>query len=131
MNDIRVESNGDLSITDSFDISLLSSEELITSLVQKAIETPKYYLARYSSENNVPYIIDLEFGDNIYSRMSEPTTLSLLENIKLDIQQALSYISNEITIDLVEVDLLAEYNQVTVKVSYTVNNSSQVATLTI
>jgi hypothetical protein len=113
---IREFDGADDSIT-YYDIEVEDEVTAIRHLVRRAVETPLGYIGRYVIDTNGISNLDGGFGDAIYSRLSEGLTVNLVSQIKQDIESAISFVSSEINLESVRVNVVS-FDTIDVKVEY-------------
>jgi hypothetical protein len=123
--DIKIEDEGDLVLDLDNDIALLSTKEEIRLLVIRALKTPKYYIGRYSSEDSQPFAVDENFGNLIYSRLSEPSTSETISNVNNDIKEALTFISPRVSLIETELSINNQLNTISILVRYSDQEGNQ------
>lgn len=121
MSDINIEEDGDLVITSDLDISLSAPKEIIRKLIIRALKTPKFYIGRYSSEDNLPYTIDSTFGDLLYTRLSEPLNVETISNINKDVKDAIGFVLPSLEVTTVNVGI--NVDEVLISVKYSDNGT--------
>ena len=116
-----------------YDIEIEDEVTAIRHLVRRAVETPLGYIGRYIIDTNGISNLDGLFGNAIYSRLSEGLTVNLVSRIRQDIEEAISFVSSEIRLDLIRVNVVS-FDTVEVKVEYAIPgqpNQTIVTTLSI
>lgn len=106
---------------DAYDLVLQSADVARTLLVRRAVETPEHYLSRFVLTEEGLTLSDHEFGDPLYTKLSEPLSINLVTEAGRDIRQALSHLDETITVDSVGVGL-TDLDALKVQVNYSVDN---------
>ncbi len=122
-------SNEDLSVAhtdhteagDAFDLLLQDDDVAKTSLVRRAVETPEHYLSRFVLTGDGLDLSDHEFGDPLYTKLSEPLSINLMTEAGRDVRQALSHLDETITVNSVGVGL-TDLEALKVQVNYSIDN---------
>lgn len=122
-------SNEDISIVKSGETDdelalydLLMDPDPSNSLIKRCVETPYNYAGRYLLEEEGLGTIDLEFGNPIYSRLSEPLTVSWISEANRDINQALTHVDRNTTVEDVALTISLP-NKVNIDIQYTIDGT--------
>jgi hypothetical protein len=76
---------------DYYDLSIETTDQFITKLLRRTLETPLGYIKKAIVETNIKWL-DKDYGNPLYSKLSEPLTLSFIVEAQTDINRCLNSI---------------------------------------
>lgn len=132
MSDLIINKNGDLGSSKIKDLvvsntqtiesiyDLTSTENYITTLIRRAIETPKGHITAPTISLETIEFVDQDFGSDIYKELSEGITVNFLARVKKHILISLEKAKLSAYISSVTVNMTNAYT-VELNVSYTNN----------
>ncbi len=109
---------------------LLIDPDPSNSLIRRCVETPYAYIGRYLLEEEGLGTIDLDFGNPIYSRLSEPLTVSWISEASRDIDQALTHVDNKTAVEDVTLTISLP-DKVNIDIQYSIDGTPSSVTLPI
>jgi len=107
-----------------YDLSIETTDQFIAKLVRRTLETPLGYIKKAILENNIKWL-DKNYGNPLYSKLSEPLTLSFIVEAQADINRCLNSIRDvpgltfnsvniiNYTLDSLDIEVSYTYNQQT------------------
>jgi len=109
---------------EEYDLCFIDKERSLERLVRRALETPFSYIGRHVIDGTGSYNHNYDFGNPIYSKLSEAVTLNLISSINKDSEIAVGKIGNEISILSIDTAYY-NFNEVNVRVEYSINGTVQ------
>lgn len=109
---------------DYYDLSIETTNQFITKLVRRTLETPLGHIKKVIIQNNIQWL-DKNYGNPLYSKLSEPLTLSFIIEAQADINRCLNSIKDvpgltfnsvnivNYTLDSLDIEVNYTYNQQT------------------
>ena len=108
-----------------YDICLDDTQTALINLVKRTLQTPLGYITLYTKGTSGIDELDINYGDNIYQRLSEPFTSSTLLDIQSDIKTALNILSNIPSIVITNVCIYSyTIDSIDIAVEYSINNAT-------
>jgi len=80
------------------DLPLRGREEVLSSLLRRAIETPITHIGRYIIDRGGVRRLDLNYGNGLYLELSEPVGLDWVKRAEDHMKRAISFLPSEIKI---------------------------------
>lgn len=116
LNDLAIKITGSNNEReDLYDV--ITIEKYIDKLVRRAVETPLRYISMWSFTEQGLDIVDENYGDGIYFKLSEPGSAILISGMKQDVQNALKFVEKYTDILSVETNLI-DFKTIYIEVTY-------------
>lgn len=116
--------DGDLALIETDQGTDLLLDSSLDIAVRRAIRTPKGYIARETIANSQLAKVDEEYGNGLYLYLSEPLDFSWVAGARQEVARALSFLSDDISIESVDV-ALPELSQASIAVTYRIQSQTQ------